>query len=41
MPRTASESRSSLASVRVMFAVYWLLILTGIALYLIVGLTHN
>jgi hypothetical protein len=36
-----SETRSSLAPMRVTFAVYWILIVGGIALYLTVGLTHH
>jgi hypothetical protein len=36
-----SETRSSLASMRASFAIYWILIAGGIALYLTVGLTHN
>jgi hypothetical protein len=36
-----SGAGSSLAPVRTMFAAYWLVILSGILLYLVVGLTHN
>jgi hypothetical protein len=36
-----SGTGSSLAPVRTMFAAYWLVIVTGIVVYLVVGVAHN
>ena len=38
---SVSGARSSLAPVRTMFTAYWIVILAGIVIYLVVGVTHN
>jgi hypothetical protein len=38
---TPSGALRSLEIVRAMFALYWAVILFGIALYVVVGATHN
>ena len=38
---SVSGARSSLAPVRTMFTAYWIVILAGIVIYVVVGVTHN
>jgi hypothetical protein len=40
-PFPPSGGGSSLARVRTMFTAYWVVILGGIVLYLLIGVTHN